>query len=463
MSAMDSSWSLAIYAFLFALILAGYVLRQWRVHKLHTSTHKESIAAGLTEPASLHPIIDPSKCLGCGACVKACPEQPLHQVLGLIGGKAVLVGPTDCIGHGACKTVCPFDAITLVLGTEKRGIDIPVLKPNFESNVPGLYVAGELGGMGLIKNALTQGQQALQAIAKAGVRREGALDVLIVGAGPAGLAASLAAKQLGLKYQTVEQDSLGGAVFQYPRGKLVMTAPVNLPIIGKVQFRNTSKEELLKFWENACTKNGLAIRYQQRVESIVSQQGVFRVKAGSQEYRASSVLLAIGRRGTPRKLGVPGEDLPKVVYRLIDPEQYRGRNVIVVGGGDSALEAAASIAELGDTSVTLSYRGDAFQRAKQRNRERVAEAANVRRLKVMLKSEIRAIREDAVLVQQGELNVQIPNDAVIVSAGGILPNDFLRAIGIDVETKYGTALGAGDSPQKRTGNGRVAQAKYKSA
>jgi thioredoxin reductase (NADPH) len=463
MSAMDSTWSLAIYAFLFALILAGYVRRQWRVHKLHTSTHKEAIAAGLTEPASLHPIVDPSKCLGCGACVKACPEQPLHQVLGLIGGKAVLVGPTDCIGHGACKTVCPFDAITLVLGTEKRGIDIPVLKPNFESNVPGLYVAGELGGMGLIKNALTQGQQALQAIAKAAVRREGALDVLIVGAGPAGLAASLAAKQLGLKYQTIEQDSLGGAVFQYPRGKLVMTAPVDLPIIGKVQFRNTSKEELLKFWENACTKNGLAIRYQQRVESIVSDQGVFRVKAGSQEYRASSVLLAIGRRGTPRKLGVPGEELPKVVYRLIDPEQYRGRNVVVVGGGDSALEAAASIAELGDTSVTLSYRGDAFQRAKQRNRERVAEAANGRRLKVMLNSEIKAIREDAVLVQQGELNVQIPNDAVIVSAGGILPNDFLRAIGIDVETKYGTALGAEDSPQKRTVNGRVAQAKYKSA
>src|SRR5258708_5377130 len=197
MSAMDSDWSFAIYAFLFALILAGYARRQWRVHKLHTSTHEESIAAGLTEPASLHPIIDASKCLGCGACVKACPEQPLHQVLGLISGKAVLVGPTDCIGHGACKTVCPFDAITLVLGTERRGIDIPVLKPNFESNVPGLYVAGELGGMGLIKNALTQGQQAIDAIAKARVKHEDVLDVLIVGAGPAGLAATLAAKKLG--------------------------------------------------------------------------------------------------------------------------------------------------------------------------------------------------------------------------------------------------------------------------
>jgi thioredoxin reductase len=295
------------------------------------------------------------------------------------------------------------------------------------------------------------------------VKREGALDVLIVGAGPAGLAASLAAKKLNLKYQTVEQDSLGGAVFQYPRGKLVMTAPVELPLIGKVQFRNTSKEELLKFWQNACNNNGLAIRYQERVESIVSKEGVFHVKAGAREYRASSVLLAIGRRGTPRKLGVPGEEMSKVVYRLIDPEQYRGRSVVVVGGGDSALEAAASIAELGDTHVTLSYRGDAFQRAKQRNRERVAEAANNSRLKVMLKSEIKSIREDAVHLQQEALNVQVPNDAVIVSAGGILPNDFLRAIGINVETKYGTPLGVAEAPKKKSLRDVAAETKYKSA
>ena len=455
--------SLAIYAFPFLLILAVYLQRQWRVHKLHSITHKDSIDAGLTEPASLHPVIDAVKCLGCGACVKACPEQPAHSVLGLISGKAVLVGPTDCIGHGACKTVCPFDAITLVLGTERRGIDIPVLKPSFESNVPGVYVAGELGGMGLIKNALMQGRQALEAIAKAGVKRKGALDVLIVGAGPAGLAACLAAKKLGLSYQAVEQDSLGGAVFQYPRGKLVMTAPVDLPIIGKVHFSNTSKEELLKFWQNACSKNRLEIRYQERVESIVFREGVFYVKAGTKEYRAASVLLAIGRRGTPRKLNVPGEDMSKVVYRLIDAEQYRGRNVLVVGGGDSALEAAASIAELGDTRVTLSYRGDAFQRAKQRNRERIAEATKLSRLTVLLKSEVKEIREDAVLIQQESLNVQVPNDAVIVSAGGILPNDFLRSIGIEVETKYGTALGVSEAPRKRSVKNVTVEVKKKTA
>ncbi len=435
----DWVWTLALYCLPLVVILAFYVARQRRTHQRSLRAREETVAAGLTEPASLHPLIDPSRCLGCGACVKACPEQPHHTVLGLIDGKAVLVGPTDCIGHGACKTACPFDAITLVLGTERRGVDIPVLKPNFESNVPGIYVAGELGGMGLIKNALTQGQQALEAIARARIKCPGALDVLIVGAGPAGLAASLAAKKMGLTYQTLEQEALGGAVFQYPRGKLVMTAPVDLPIVGKVHFRHTSKEELLKFWNGTCDGHGLHIRYKERVESIERKDGVFHVRSTKTQYVASTVLLAIGRRGTPRKLGVRGEELPKVVYRLIDPEQYRGQNVIVVGGGDSALEAAASIAELGDASVTLSYRGEAFQRAKQRNRQRVEAASASNQLKVLLNSQVEEIRPDSVLLKLPTRKLEVSNDAVIVSAGGILPNDFLRSIGIEVETKFGTA------------------------
>jgi thioredoxin reductase (NADPH) len=357
----------------------------------------------------------------------------------LINNKAVLVSPTDCIGHGACKTVCPFDAITLVFGTERRGVDIPVLKPNFETNVPGIFVAGELGGMGLIRNALVQGQQALEAIAEKKLKRPGALDVLIIGAGPAGLAASLAAKKLGLSYQTVEQESLGGAVFQYPRGKLVMTSPVELPIVGKVHFRNTTKEELLKFWTEACNGNGLNIRYRERVESLEQKDGAFIVKTTGQRYTAAAVLLAIGRRGTPRKLGVPGEELPKVVYRLIDPEQYRGQQIIVVGGGDSALEAAASVAELGDTKVILSYRGEAFQRAKARNRARVEQAKSSGQLKVLLSSQIRQIQHEEVLLEQSGRGLKVSNQAVIVNAGGILPNDFLKSIGVEVETKYGTA------------------------
>jgi thioredoxin reductase (NADPH) len=431
-------FSLVIYAVLMVAITAIYVWRQRRIHERHNQTLQDTIAAGMTEPASLHPLINDSKCLGCGACVTACPETSHHDVLGLINGKAALIGPTDCIGHGACKTACPFDAITLVFGTARRGLDIPLLKPNFESNVPGIYVAGELGGMGLIKNALTQGRQALEAIAKAGVKRPGALDVLIIGAGPAGLAASLAAKKMGLAYQTIEQEALGGAVFQYPRGKLVMTAPVDLPIIGKVQFRNTSKETLLKFWNEACHGNDLKISYQERVEAIENKDGAFHVRTSKGQHVASAVLLGIGRRGTPRKLGVPGEEMSKVVYRLIDPEQYRGKHVVVVGGGDSALEAAASIAELGDTTVALSYRGDAFQRAKQRNRQRVDQATAKGQLKVLLNSQVREIRADEVVLKQADKELKLRNDAVIVSAGGILPNDFLKSIGIQVETKWGT-------------------------
>ncbi len=435
---MMDVWSLVIYALPLTGITAYYMLRQRRRNRRHNEILQESVAAGLTEPASLHPVIDPAKCLGCGTCVAACPETSHHDVLGLIDGKAALIGPTDCIGHGACKTACPFDAITLVFGTARRGVDIPLLKPNFESNVPGVYIAGELGGMGLIRNALTQGQQALDAIAKAGVRHPGALDVLIVGAGPAGFAASLAAKKRGMRYETVEQEALGGTVFQYPRGKLVMTAPVELPIVGKVQFRNTSKETLLEFWNSVCKDNDLRISYQERVESVERKDGVFHVKTAKRQIAASAILLSIGRRGTPRKLGVAGEDSSKVVYRLIDPEQYRGRKVVVVGGGDSALEAAASVAELGDTTVALSYRGEAFQRAKPRNRQRVDEAVAKGQLQVLLGSQVKEIRADEVLLTQAGKELRLPNDAVIVSAGGILPNDFLKSIGIEVETKWGT-------------------------
>src|SRR5450631_528140 len=436
---MTDFLSIAVYVLPLAAITVVYALRQRRTHARMQKVLDDTVASGMTEPASLHPLIDESKCLGCGACVTACPETSHHDVLGLIDGKAVLIGPTECIGHGACKTACPFDAITLVFGTERRGLDIPVLKPNFESTVPGVFVAGELGGMGLIKNALTQGQQALEAIAKAGLKRPGALDVLIVGAGPAGLAASLTAKKMGLSYETVEQDALGGAVFQYPRGKLVMTAPVELPIVGKVQFRNTSKEELLKFWTQACDGNGLNIHYKERVESVEKKDGAFHVKTTTKQYVASTVLLGIGRRGTPRKLGVPGEELPKVVYRLIDPEQYAGQRVLVVGGGDSALEAAASIAEASDARVAISYRGDAFARAKAKNRQRIEAASTEGRLHVILESNVTQIADDAVTLEHKGRVVRLPNESVIVSAGGVLPTEFLRLIGVQIETKFGTA------------------------
>lgn len=429
-----------IYALPLLVIWTIYWLRQRRSDAANVATLEEAHEAGLVEPASLHPLVDANRCLGCGACVTACPEQPQHQVLGLIAGKAQLISPADCIGHGACKAACPTDAITLVFGTETRGVTIPLLSPEFETSMPGIFIAGELGGMGLIRNALMQGRQAVEAIH---ARRRGAkrgADLVIVGAGPAGFGAALTAKSLGLNFVLLEQESLGGCVFQYPRGKMVMTSAAELPLVGKIRFTNTSKEELLKFWQDIERREGLEFNYQERVSAVEAQaSGGYLVRTAKGEYPAASVLLAIGRRGTPRKLGVPGEDLPKVVYRLIDPEQYRQRRVLVVGGGDSALEAAASVAEAGASAVTLSYRGDAFARAKSRNRERVAQAQAAGTLSVLLNSQVRRVDVNAVTLDQKGKILRIANDAVIVNAGGVLPDDFLRAIGIAVDTKYGTA------------------------
>jgi thioredoxin reductase/NAD-dependent dihydropyrimidine dehydrogenase PreA subunit len=422
-------------------IWAWYSHRRRDAERRNVAARDDARAAGLAEPASLHPVIDPSQCVGCGACVRACPEQPEHAVLGLIHGKATLLEAGNCIGHGACRAACPVGAISLVFGSERRGVDIPTLTPQFETSVPGIFIAGELGGMGLIRNALEQGRQAVDAIAARvrAVSTPDLLDLVIVGAGPAGFSASLAAKAHRLRVMTIEQESLGGCVFQYPRGKLVMTAPAELPLVGKVRFRNTSKEQLLAFWQEVERKTGLQIHYRQRVEGIEKVAQGFRVRTSRGDLLARCVLLAIGRRGTPRKLGVVGEDLPKVVYRLLDPEQYRDQRVLVVGGGDSALEAAASIAEVGGTDVTLSYRGDAFDRAKARNREQVQSAAGAGRLRMLLRSNVLQIEPDAVLLDCGGKIHRVANDSVIVSAGGVLPTAFLQALGIAVETKHGTA------------------------
>jgi len=429
-----------LYALPLFIIFLFYFWKRASGQKTSQQVYDEAVASGLTEPASMHPIVNHSLCLGCASCVKACPEQG-KNVLGVIKGKAHLINPTHCIGHGACKKACPFDAIELVFGTEKRGVDIPPVDDNFQSNVPGIFIAGELGGMGLIRNAVRQGVQAVDSIRKLeGIGKGDQLDLVVIGAGPSGIAGSLAAKSHKLKFVTLEQDSLGGTISHYPRGKVVMTAPAELPIVGKMQFKETTKEVLMEFWENVVKKSGLEINDMARVESIEEQSYGFIVKTHNDEYKCRAVLLAIGRRGTPRKLGVPGEEQSKVVYRLIDPEQYRNQHVLIVGGGDSALEAAVSISEEDGTSVTISYRSEAFSRAKEKNRKNIENAEKSGRLNVLMKSTIKQIDANQVIINtDNDDEVCIKNDAVIVCAGGILPTQFLKSSGIEVVTKFGTA------------------------
>lgn len=442
---MDSLTVYATYLLYFAPLAALFLWaagRRQRLEAVSVSTFDESVSAGLTQPASLHPVIDTSRCIGCESCVHACPEFPAHQVLGILEGKAHLVSPTDCIGHGACQRVCPTGAISLVFGTAERGVDIPFVNPDFSTNVDGVFIAGELGGMGLIRNAIEQGRQAIGSITEylgRAPKDAEALDVLIVGAGPAGIAATLGAMESGLRHRTIEQHTFGGTPANFPRGKIVMTAPAILPLVGRVKFRETTKEALVGFWEKVRQDTGMDVGYGEGLLGIERDGPMLVAKTSRTTYRTRSVLLAIGRRGTPRKLGVPGEEQTKVSYSLLDPAEYQGRRVLVVGGGDSALEAATSIARESGTDVVLSYRSAAFTRAKQKNRQAVDEMVASGRLKLLLGSEVEKIEPDTVVLKTGEGCTTLANDAVLVCAGGILPDGLLRETGIQIETKYGTA------------------------
>jgi thioredoxin reductase/NAD-dependent dihydropyrimidine dehydrogenase PreA subunit len=394
---------------------------------------------GLHEPVSLHPVIDPNSCIRSGACVAACPE---HDILGIVNGRATTINASRCIGHGACFHACPVQAITLLIGTEKRGVDLPHVNQMFETNVQGIYIAGEMGGMGLIKNAVEQGRQAVENIVKAlDKKRTANYDLVIVGAGPAGISATLTAKKHNLNFLTLEQDSLGGTIFTFPRAKIIMTNPMDLPLHGKVKLYETSKQQLLDLWNEVLGKNNIQIQEHKKVESIIEGEGAFWVTtADGSRYSTNKILLAIGRRGTPRKLDIPGEMNTKVAYRLLEPELISGKQIIVVGGGDSAIESALLLCD--NNSVTLSYRGESFGRLKPRNKENLESAVKTKKVTVILNSNLLAIHNEYVLIKKSDSTeeVNLPNDLVYIFAGGELPTEFLKNAGILITRKFGEAI-----------------------
>lgn len=418
-----------------AVIIYFYLRKEKRKSSLTRRKISQAKAEGLFEPVSLHPYIDLNICIGSAACVAACPEK---DILGLIDGKATVINASNCVGHGACFHACPVEAISLRIGTEKRGVELPHVNQNFESNVEGIFIAGELGGMGLIKNSVEQGLQAVKSIVERKKRFDGSvLDIVIVGAGPAGISASLAAKKYGLSGITIEQDSLGGTVYTFPRAKVVMTSPMELPLFGKVKLTDTSKDELLQLWKKVISENKIEVRENCKVNEIIPQPGgTFKVATSTgEEFITSNVLLAIGRRGSPRKLNVIGEDLPKVAYRLLEPERIAGKKIVVVGGGDSAIESALLLKD--QNEVILSYRSEKFSRLKLKNKERVEQSIADGSLTVLYGSDLVSISEISVVINvAGEIS-SIENDLVFIFAGGELPTQFLKNAGIEITKKFG--------------------------
>ncbi len=402
----------------------------------NTQKIEQAKADGLHEPVSLYPYIDEDNCIKSGACVIACPEK---EIIGIRNGRATLINASRCVGHGACFHACPVEAISLKIGTEKRGVDLPHVNQNFETNVQGIYIAGELGGMGLIKNSVEQGKQAASFIAQSVQKGHGAdFDLIIIGAGPAGISASLQAKNMGLNVITLEQDTLGGTVYNFPRAKIVMTSPMDLPGHGQVKLFQTSKTELLDLWQNVIKRNDIEIIENAKVEQIGKKDGNFFITTlKGDTYMAHRVLLAIGRRGTPRKLGVAGEHLEKVAYKLLEPELIKGKNIIVVGGGDSAIENALLLADT--NNVVLSYRSETFSRLKPLNAQKIQQASEESRVKVMFETQIKEIGETHVrLTLKNSNEVQLDNDLVYIFAGGELPTQFLQKAGMGLPPETGS-------------------------
>ena len=428
-----------LVALVVAIPLVLYVLSQRKRARL-ASEAAEKGKVYSEGPKAQHPHIDTTFCIGCQGCTTVCPEG---DVLAMLGGKAVIVNGYKCIGHGLCADACPVGAISLVMASPSMGADLPYLTPEFETSVPNLFIAGELGGLALIKNAVHQGRSIIDTVvARLGNERgrDGVHDVLIVGAGPAGISASLQAIHQGLNYVTLERDEVGGTVSKYPRQKLVMTSPIEFPMYGKFKKTELSKEALLEFWKQVMDRADFKVRAGEKVDDIGrTPDGLFTVITDQAEYRSQAVILALGRTGTPRKLGIPGEDLPKVMYRLIEADHYINKKILIVGGGDSAVEAAMGLARQRGNQVTLSYRKEAFSRLKDRNVKRIEEAAKSDQLTILFQSAPVEVKERSVEIEVAGQRQEIPNDFVWVFAGGEPPNDFLKKIGVAFGTLDVTA------------------------
>jgi thioredoxin reductase/ferredoxin len=378
----------------------------------------------------IHSIND-DRCTGCEACITVCPTD----VLELDGTKSRVKRFGDCIQCEQCVSACPTTALVMHYeGTKAPPIRMPQLDDYYQA-APGLYLIGEAAGKPLVKNASNLGRVAVEHMLKTGLRPNaygnGQVDVLIIGSGPGGLSAALSCVQHGLSYALIEKDELVAAtIARWPKGKECMAEPYDVKCVGLLPVFDAGKDELLAAWRTILDKQRIHVSTRETVEDVQRDtRGWFTVKTSKQVYAAQRVVMSIGTRGKPRKLGVAGEHLPKVTPLLTDPADHRGQRVLVVGGGDSAVEAAIALADTAQR-VTLSYRGKQLSRCKAKNRQKLDEVVKAGRVVLRFGTNVHEIKSDVVVLKGGEQYEQIANEHVFVCIGGDAPVKWLEAVGV---------------------------------
>jgi thioredoxin reductase len=377
-----------------------------------------------------YPAVNRGVCIGCGSCVQSCPQK---TVLAVIRGKSTLVNPLACRCCGECERNCLTGGLRITEHGKKIKIRVPRTDENYQSSIEGIYIVGSLTGAGLIKEAINQGRAAVNHIVK-GASASALPMVLVIGAGPAGLSAMLSCRKFGLPVQCFEKDLAANTIRNFPKKKVLMAEPVEMPIAGPLWVGDASREDLLDAWERMLAKAGVSITTGSRLEKIEKTGGRFQVTLSGKPYACDKVILAMGNRGVPRKLGVAGEDGPNVFYNLLAADEFSGSAVTVIGAGDSAIEAALALQRNG-CRVAMLVRGDGFPRAKAQNQDRIAKAAAAGQIRIHFDSQPLEIGADGVTFRAGGKTLHEKSDAFFIMVGGDLPFDLLASFGIEIIEK----------------------------
>ncbi len=430
-------------ALLFLIVLLPFVRREIRKRRMSRQLANRIIPVSrLTEDEigrietqhpsgkKMHPVINRSLCVGCGTCVLTCRRK---GTLFVISGKSTLINPLACDGCGECEKACPMGANVMVEYGKGLKVRVPDLDTNQESNVKGIYVIGSLAGAGLIKEAINQGRAVLNQIMK-DVFPEEAPRILIVGSGPAGLSAYLSCRRFGLPAVCLEKDAEANTIRNFPKKKVVMAEPADMPLFGPLWIGNTTREKLLEVWEKILRTTKAQVTVGAILESVRKEGDRFVVSASGVDYVCDRIILAMGTRGNPRKLGVPGENLPKVFYALSDAAEFAGSRVAIAGAGDSAIEAALALLNQ-RCALTLIVRGEGFPKAKGRNRERITAAIEQGHVQAFFESGVREVKPRSLVIATATGDREIENDALFVMVGGELPFPLLEKIGIRIIEK----------------------------